>query len=70
MQDTRDFDTARQERTLIDDVMNAQWFQFIEPRYKKEILFALVYTRDFNHGTSGHIAYSVITELVKVLQTR
>lgn len=64
-------------RVLNPDYLNAQheppqsadWryaFKFND-RQMKEIEFATVYVRDFNHGATGHNTFNVIASLVKLL---
>lgn len=48
----------------------ADFLKDFNPREQQEILFALKYVEEFNHGTSGHLAYTVIAKLVALLQER
>lgn len=41
------------------------WMEDFDTRELKEINFAQEYVRNFNHGTSGHMAYTVIAKLVE-----
>jgi hypothetical protein len=43
------------------------WMDDFDNRELKEIGFAQEYVRNFNHGTSGHMAYTVIAKLVQKL---
>lgn len=40
----------------------------LEPRELQEIEFALLYHEQFNHGTSGHLPYTVIAKLYKYIR--
>lgn len=42
------------------------WERVFNEREAKEINFALMYASAFNHGTSGHMEYTVIAKFVKL----
>jgi hypothetical protein len=44
------------------------WYRVFNEREVKEIMFALHYAELFNHGTSGHMEYTVIAKLAKLLE--
>lgn len=33
----------------------------------KEVGFAIIYHKDFNHGTSGHLSYGIIAKLWNII---
>lgn len=43
------------------------WASMFDDRELAEIILALHYRDDFQHGTSGHLAYNVIAKMFDVL---
>jgi hypothetical protein len=43
------------------------WQSDLEPRERAEVALARVYVNDFDHGTSGHLAYRLIDKLARKL---
>lgn len=44
------------------------WYRVFSEREVKEIQLALNYKELLNHGTSGHLEYTVIAKLAKLLE--
>jgi hypothetical protein len=49
------------------DVEDQSWYLELDEREQKEIRFALFYVDYFDHGTSGHLGYTVIAKLADKL---
>jgi hypothetical protein len=49
--------------------MMQYWRQLFDARQLKEIDFAQVYAKEFNHGTDGHNRLLLIDRMTKVLDT-
>jgi hypothetical protein len=48
--------------------VNPLWrYHFFTEREQKEIAFAQIYFRDFNHGTDGHNAKVIIAKMAALL---
>lgn len=47
--------------------MDGGWLTLFSDRETKEILFAQLYAKDFNHGTTGHNQLLVIAKLCEML---
>jgi hypothetical protein len=47
--------------------MTTDWRDQLEDGQRKEVAFAELYARDFNHGTTGHIAYLLIARMAHLL---
>jgi len=43
------------------------WLGLLDERERQEIGFALAYVKHFNHGTPGHLSYTVIAKLAGLL---
>lgn len=43
------------------------WASMFDDRELAEIILALGYRNDFQHGTSGHLAYNVIAKMFDAL---
>ena len=44
------------------------WYRVFSEREVKEIQLALQYKEFYNHGTSGHMEYTVIAKFAKLLE--
>ena len=51
-------------------VSEAKWFLALSEREQQEIIFARLYFYQYNHGTSGHLAYALIAKLSTALFER
>ena len=51
------------ENAIRNQSFDKEVFPGFEQRELEEIQFALEYTNFFNHGTAGHLAYTVIAKL-------
>lgn len=47
----------------------SDWINKFDERQQKEITFASVYYRNFNHGTPGHNHLVLIAKLVDIIET-
>lgn len=45
----------------------ANWLGLLDQREQQEIGLALAYVKHFNHGTPGHLSYTVIAKLAGLL---
>lgn len=45
----------------------ADWRNDLDPRMQAEIRLASEYTRNYNHGTAGHMAYNTIAKMAILL---
>ncbi len=45
----------------------AKWLQALDERQQKEIAFAILYARDFHHGTTGHNSLMILARLAVLL---
>jgi len=43
------------------------WIDQLDDRQRKEVEFAIIYARDFSHGTDGHNAKLIIAKLAGLL---
>ena len=43
------------------------WLDNFDEREKQEICFAIEYDAHYRHGTSGHLAYTVIAKLARMM---
>ena len=55
--------------SIFYDVIRSEknWHDGLSEREIQEVRFAMTYYHDFNHGTSGHLAYTVIAKLAEKL---
>ena len=44
-----------------------KWWDKLDERQKKELVFAECYARDFNHGTVGHNRLILLSRLAELL---
>lgn len=42
----------------------------LDHRELREVGLSIEYIQKFNHGTSGHISYSVITKLIAIIEAQ
>lgn len=47
--------------------MNPLWYSLLDERQQKEVMLALIYVNDFNHGTPGHNHFVLIAKLVDII---
>jgi hypothetical protein len=43
------------------------WWPRLSEREQQEVLLAVTYTRQFGHGTAGHLSYTLIARLTDFL---
>lgn len=46
---------------------SSNWRDKLDERQQKELELAIVYARDFHHGTTGHSQFMLIAHMAKVL---
>lgn len=44
------------------------WLDNLDARQQQEVQLAVMYTRQYGHGTSGHLSYLVIAKLYELLE--
>lgn len=44
-----------------------EWINHFSERERAEINFALTYVQQFDHGTAGHLGYTVIAKMARRL---
>lgn len=44
-----------------------KWFQALEERQQKEVMFAITYAEQFTHGTDGHHKLLLIADMAEEL---
>ena len=47
--------------------MGSKWLDEFDGRQRDEIRFCLLYEREFHHGTDGHNAKVIISQMAKML---
>jgi hypothetical protein len=50
-----------------DDIFAKHWKDDLQERNRKEVELAQMYENRFNHGTSGHLAYTTMAIMAKLL---
>lgn len=50
-----------------DSKKNPSWYNLLTEREIREVEFARLYAKEFNHGTDGHNRLVLITKLVDIL---
>jgi len=53
----------------MDNPQRTHWIELLSERELKEVQFSELYDANFQHGTSGHIAYMLISKLTSFLNT-
>jgi hypothetical protein len=51
----------------VNIIATADWQSLLDERQRKEISFAQIYAREYNHGTTGHNQLLLINRLVELL---